>query len=118
MRLLPIILWVAVAIVLLLPLMRRALARSARPPRSRPDELVLEVGGGTGVVVRDLVALVGRRGEVVGVDSSRLMLQKARALCRESARRTRLALRAADGARLPFAAGRFDAALAITVILH
>jgi len=40
MRLLPIILWVAVAIVLFLPLMRRALARSARPSRSLPDELV------------------------------------------------------------------------------
>ena len=40
MRLLPIILWVAVAIVLLLPLLRRALAKVPRPPRSLPDELV------------------------------------------------------------------------------
>jgi len=79
---------------------------------------VLEVGCGTGVVVRDLAALVGRRGEVVGVDRSRLLLDRARELCREAARRPRIALRAADGARLPFAAHRFDAALAITVILH
>src|SRR5213594_1808941 len=79
---------------------------------------VLEVGCGTGVVVRDLAALVGRRGEVVGVDASRRLLERARALCRETARATRVALRVADGARLPFAAGRFDAALAITVILH
>ena len=40
MRLLPIILWVAVAIVLLLPLLRRVLAASPRPRRSLPDELV------------------------------------------------------------------------------
>ena len=79
---------------------------------------VLEVGCGTGVVVRDLAALVGRRGEVVGVDASRRLLERARALCRETARATRVALRVADGARLPFAAGRFDVALAITVILH
>ena len=79
---------------------------------------VLEVGCGTGVVVRDLAAMVGRRGEVVGVDASRRLLERARALCRETARATRVALRVADGARLPFAAGRFDAALAITVILH
>jgi len=92
--------------------------RFLRFVRVTSGERVLEVGCGTGVVVRDLVALVGRRGEVVGVDSSRLILAKARALCRESARRTRLALRVADGARLPFAAGRFDAVLAITVILH
>jgi len=79
---------------------------------------VLEVGCGTGVVVRDLAALVGRRGEVVGVDASRRLLERARALCRETARATRVTLHVADGARLPFAAGRFDAALAITVILH
>ena len=40
MRLLPIILWVAVALVLLLPLLRRALAKVPRPPRALPDELV------------------------------------------------------------------------------
>ena len=40
MRLLPIILWVAVAIVLLLPLLRRVFAAVPRPPRSLPDELV------------------------------------------------------------------------------
>lgn len=79
---------------------------------------VLEVGCGTGVVVRDLVALVGRKGEVVGVDSSRLLLGRARRLCREAAGHAHVALRVADGARLPFAANRFDVALAITVILH
>jgi len=82
------------------------------------SERVLEVGCGTGVVVRDLAALVGRRGEVVGIDASRRLLDRARALCRETARRTHIAFRVADAARLPFAANRFDAALAITVILH
>ena len=92
--------------------------RFLRFARVAPGERVLEVGCGTGVVVRDLVTLVGRRGGGVGVDSSRRLLEKARKLCRETARGARLALRVADGAKLPFAAGRFDAALAITVILH
>jgi ubiquinone/menaquinone biosynthesis C-methylase UbiE len=83
-----------------------------------PGDRVLEVGCGTGVVVRDLVALVGRRGEVVGVDRSRLLLDRARRLCREAGGRARVALRVANGTQLPFAANRFDAALAITVILH
>jgi ubiquinone/menaquinone biosynthesis C-methylase UbiE len=83
-----------------------------------PGDRVLEVGCGTGVVVRDLAGLVGRRGEVVGIDPSRLLLARARRLCREAARRSRIALRLASGADLPFAANRFDAALAITVILH
>jgi len=84
----------------------------------RTGERVLEVGCGTGVVIRDLVPLVGPRGEVVGVDSSRLLLERARRLCRDAGTRARVALRVADGASLPFAADRFDAALAITVILH
>src|SRR5438876_5866867 len=83
-----------------------------------PGERVLEVGCGTGVVVRDLAALVGRRGEVVGVDASRRLLERARALCRETARQARITLRVADGASLPFATNRFDLALAITVVLH
>src|SRR3990172_842634 len=43
---------------------------------------VLEVGCGTGVVLRDVAALVGRRGAVVGVDPSRVILALARRLCR------------------------------------
>ncbi len=83
----------------------------------RPGDRVLEVGCGTGVVVRDLAALVGARGSVTGVDPSATILHVARKLCR-GARGGRVTLRRADGADLPFAAGRFDAALAVTVILH
>ena len=84
----------------------------------RPGAHVLEVGCGSGVVVRDLSAMVGRRGAVVGVDTSRAVLAAARRLCGPVAGRARIALRVGDGNRLPFAAGRFDATLAITVILH
>jgi ubiquinone/menaquinone biosynthesis C-methylase UbiE len=79
---------------------------------------VLEVGCGTGVVVRDLAALVRHRGRVVGIDVSRRLLERARALCRQTTRHAPIELRVADGARLPFSAKRFDTALAITVILH
>jgi SAM-dependent methyltransferase len=84
----------------------------------RRGDRVLEVGCGSGVVVRDLAPMVGRGGEVVGVDPSRTVLAAARPLCRPAAARTRLTLRRASGDRLPFAAGRFDVALAMTVILH
>jgi SAM-dependent methyltransferase len=52
------------------------------------------------------------------VDNSRAVLAAARRLCRPAAARARIALRAGDGNRLPFAADRFDTTLAITVILH
>ena len=83
--------------------------------RVRPGERVLEVGSGSGVVLRDLAPLAGRRGEVVGVDPSREAVAIARRLCREH---PQIRLRVADGLDLPFRAGRFDAALAVTVVLH
>lgn len=83
----------------------------------RPGQHVLEIGCGTGVVLRDLMALVGRRGEVTGLDSSRTMLTRARTLARGVAGAS-LRLRHGDGNKLPFAPARFDVALAITVILH
>ena len=81
----------------------------------RRDDRVLEVGCGSGVVLRDLAPRVGGRGVVVGVDTSRTILATARRLCRAE---RRITLRHADGARLPFADGRFDVTLAMTVILH
>jgi SAM-dependent methyltransferase len=84
----------------------------------RPGARALEVGCGSGVVLRDLADLAGRRGEVVGVDMSREMLKAARRLCRAAPRRARIALRHGDGAHLPFPPGQFDVTLGITVILH
>ena len=79
---------------------------------------VVEVGSGTGVVARDLAALVGPRGRVVAADVSSTLTAVARRLARRSAVRDRLDFLVADGARLPLGADRFDAAVAVTVLLH
>lgn len=84
----------------------------------RAGDVVLEVGCGTGVVVRDLLTRVGAEGRVVGIDRSRLAVRAARMLARDHPLRSRMVLRVADGERLPFRGGRFDLALAITVMLH
>lgn len=84
----------------------------------QPGDAVLEVGCGTGVVLRDLAARVGSRGRVVGVDQSRWLVRAAVGILRRHPLRRRISLRVADGGRLPFAAGRFDATLAVTVLLH
>ena len=95
--------------------------------RLRPGERVLEVGCGSGVVVRDLAARLGRRGAVVGVDSSRRAIAAAQLLARGNGTRSaserrraraRITLRVANGLALPFGVARFDVALAVTVVLH
>lgn len=97
------------------PAQVRLRARFLRFVPVRRGERVLEVGCGTGVVLRDLVPRVGPRGAVVGVDASRTILATARRLCKTN---RRITLRHAHGARLPFGADTFDTALAVTVILH
>jgi ubiquinone/menaquinone biosynthesis C-methylase UbiE len=86
--------------------------------RLRPGERVLEVGCGSGVVLRDVAVRVGRRGQVVGVDSSRRAIEVARELSRRERGGARVTLRVANGLALPFRAARFDVALAVTVVLH
>ncbi len=80
----------------------------------RRGDTVLEVGCGTGVVLRDLVPLVGRGGRLAGVDPSRAMVTAARRLCRGIG----INVRHGDGAKLPFTDGGFDVALAVTMLLH
>lgn len=84
----------------------------AIPVRRR--DTVLEVGCGTGVILRDLIPLVGAGGRVAGIDPSRAVLAAARRLCRG----TGINLRHADGAKLPFKDDGFDVTLAVTVLLH
>ena len=100
------------------PSHRRLRRRFLRFVPVRRNMHVLEVGCGTGVVVRDLAAMVGPGGRVVGVDRSHSVIAGARHLRRADPARPRMAFRVADGARLPFRADRFDVSLAITVLLH
>lgn len=100
------------------PAQTRIRQRFLRLLRVREGERALEIGCGSGVVLRDVAALIGRRGEVVGVDPSRRAIAAARRLCRERPEDRHIALRVADGMDLPFRAGRFDVALAVTVVLH
>ena len=93
---------------------RRLRLRFLRAIPVRRRATVLEVGCGTGVVLRDLARLVGRGGRVAGIDPSRAVLAAARRFCRG----TGISVRHGDGAKLPFTNDGFDVTLAVTVLLH
>ena len=72
-----------------------------------PDERVLDVATGTGLVAQALVRRYGCK--VVGLDQSTAMLDGARArLARDAALSRRVSLVAGEAERLPFADGEFD----------
>jgi ubiquinone/menaquinone biosynthesis C-methylase UbiE len=100
------------------PSQTRLRRRFLRFCRIAPGWRVVEVGSGSGVVARDVAALVGPRGHVTGVDRSRVLLAAARRLAREARLERRLEFRRGDAAALPLRTGRFDCALAVTVLLH
>jgi ubiquinone/menaquinone biosynthesis C-methylase UbiE len=80
------------------------------PPHAR----VLEVGCGTGAVAR-FVAQWPNVAEVVGVDPSPALLDRARTL---SAGLSMLSFQEADGKELPFPADTFDVVVLHTVLTH
>ncbi len=86
----------------------RAALDLARP---RADDRLLDLGTGTGVVLRELAERPGRPRRAVGVDASAAMLARVAALpdgwsvCRGDVR------------ALPFGAGEFDVAIA-SYVLH
>jgi ubiquinone/menaquinone biosynthesis C-methylase UbiE len=91
-------------------ILRAYLSEIVFPPNAR----VLEVGCGTGAVAR-FVARWPNVGDVVGVDPSPALLDKARSL---SAGMPMLSFHEADGKALPFPAHSFDVVVLHTVLTH
>ena len=100
------------------PAQRRLRRRFLRFAQIGRGQRVLEIGSGTGIITRDAAALLGPRGQVIGVDPSRVMTQAARRLARAAGIGPRLVHAVGDGARLRFAANSFDRVFAVTVLLH
>ena len=84
----------------------------------RPGERILEVGCGSGVVLRDLARRVAPNGLALGLDPSPAFLAIARELAVEAGLGQSIELREGDALALPFDDGEFDAALAVTALAH
>jgi ubiquinone/menaquinone biosynthesis C-methylase UbiE len=77
-----------------------------------PNDSVLEVGFGPGVLVERLAALA-RAGHVAGIDQSAEMVEQARARNMRAIQKGRVDLQLGSVERLPFEENSFDKALAI-----
>lgn len=83
-----------------------------------PGQRVLEVGCGTGVVLRDVARRVAPDGRAVGLDPSQHLLHVARELAQQAGLGRLIELRTGDARALPFADATFDVALAVTTLSH
>jgi len=81
-------------------------------------ERVLEVGCGSGAVLRDVAGRLGPYGRAVGLDYSAALLAVARELAEQVGLADRIELREGDARALPFGDAEFDAVLAVTTLCH
>ncbi len=89
-------------------------ARMQLPPSAQ----ILEIGCGTGVVVRTLARREGFSGHVTGIDQSPAFIETARRLAAEEGLDQHVKFRVGDAHALEEGDGRYDAVIAHTLISH
>jgi ubiquinone/menaquinone biosynthesis C-methylase UbiE len=81
-----------------------------------PEEAILEVGCGTGVLDRWLARRTGGAHRIIGVDINPYLLKEARALARRDGLEGALEFRDGNAESLPFADNSFEVTMSVTVI--
>jgi SAM-dependent methyltransferase len=84
--------------------------------RVRPAEVVVEVGCGTGVLIRWLAQQTGGANRILGVDINRFLLREAAALAKKEGLADALTLKEGNAEALPLPDGSADVAFACTVL--
>jgi len=82
----------------------------------KPGEVVLETGGGSGVVVREIARRTAGANRIIDVDISSYLLREAEALAKQAGFADRISFQEGHGEAIPFADGSVDVALSFTVM--
>ena len=82
----------------------------------RPGEALLEVGCGSGALVRWLARQTGGANRIVGVDVNRYLLREAAALARKETVEGAIEFREGNAEALPFMDSQFDVTMSCTVM--
>jgi len=78
----------------------------------QPDERILDIGSGHGLLVEDMAAVVGPSGSICGVDVSAAMIALSKKRCSHL---PQVELREGDATSLPYNNDEFDAAVSTQV---
>jgi ubiquinone/menaquinone biosynthesis C-methylase UbiE len=82
----------------------------------QPGEVILEVGGGSGVVLRELARRTGGANPVIDVDINPYLLREAAILTQRAGLAERMSFREGSAEAIPLDAGSVDVALSFTVM--
>ncbi|HML09488.1 MAG TPA: methyltransferase domain-containing protein [Stellaceae bacterium] len=81
-----------------------------------PGEVVLEVGGGSGVVLREIARRTGGANPIIDIDINPYLLREAKALADQAGLAELISFREGSAEAIPLAANRVDVALSFTVL--
>jgi len=82
----------------------------------KPGEVVLEIGGGSGVVVREIARRTAGANRIIDVDISPYLLREAEALAKHAGFADRISFQEGRAEAIPLADGSVDVALSFTVM--
>jgi SAM-dependent methyltransferase len=82
----------------------------------KPGEVVLEVGGGSGVVLRELARRTAGANRIIDVDINPYLLREAAELARREGLAERITFQQGSAEAIPLAADSVDAAFSMTVM--
>jgi SAM-dependent methyltransferase len=82
----------------------------------RPGEIVLEVGGGSGVVVREIASRTGGANQIIDIDISPYLLREAASLAKEAGLADRITFQEGHAEAVPLADNSVGVALSCTVM--
>jgi SAM-dependent methyltransferase len=82
----------------------------------RPNEVVLEVGGGSGVVIREIARRTAGANQIIDVDISPYLLREAEALTKQAGLANRISFQEGHAEAIPLADDSVDVALSFTVM--
>ena len=82
----------------------------------RPDEVILEVGGGSGVVLREIARRTAGANQVIDIDINPYLLREAAALARRENLAEHISFQEGSAEALPLADNSIDVALSFTVM--
>jgi SAM-dependent methyltransferase len=82
----------------------------------QPEEVILEVGGGSGVVLREIARRTAGANPIIDIDINPYLLREAAALAKRAGLTERMTFREGSAEAIPLAAGSVDVALSLTVM--